>query len=844
MKNLIYLAKYDSHIQKCLFYLVNNLDDKEKDNVNEYIFNDIFYTRFYSLDKIKSSQDSNEDNFIIELMQDKDYLLSDNFCVFFENLFIERNLYLRYFAYCEVNIVNFLNYIIKTYEKIEFIDETINKNSNRINEIKQYFTDLISKDDEKYESNFSKINIIFENLEFLKYKNSCDMRNLLKNFKKFIQNMIIDIGLSSGIEKSTLEDEEILTSASENFKKETKQEDIKLNKEKLKNLNDNNNFSIFERCQTFSKKDKHEIINIPKPYAKPKEFILKEENPEEEISDEEDSDDEIFDNKNKVYKIQPIEYTSETPYKSIKIVFELLIKSIVSNINKEDYDGFVNSFNDDNLQQVKITKNVSFGLNNLYRLEVINNIIELFSDLNYTIEVTNIIEENKNNENNIEDKSNIEANDTNFTFLENENKENKSKKLSKTNLIVRKNTRKKTLNNNQSILTFTRSEKNKNKLLFFHHVDYLLKDDTVIVNFFNVISYFFFACKNNSILHKEIECLVYFSLSKYCPKEISYALINQCILFNLIFENIDKLNLLDQPNLANFCEILTLVFLLENKESEEYLKKNEKLRISYKEFYSPIYEMIKDSLLSDSICKNEDKDKEYKKLKENTQEDEFETQMQIMRKKNLKGFIEDCNSAMNRKKKNNLFRSGLFLEDSSYNLLKLRTQNFHRKSAVISDKCNNLQFNSKSLSSSISVDEIENNKVIDLNLESTELSTSIIEENNDELNKNENDIIPHKNSNNSNNSIDNQLSDNLFGFEIIKYKEVEVFSNLLENNTSNELKEVSKNEILKPLFMIKDHFKIQDRKKSVEVIQSPDNLGICIDEDFMNNISKSFSSRK
>ena len=107
-------------------------------------------------------------------------LIDSNYYVLFKKLLKERNTYLRYFAYSETNLINFITVL---YEKLKFqLDEyTMMENFN----INNYIKDSEKKNNQDLEIQF------YEN-------NALKLRELMYIMIKLIQNMIIDIGLSSG----------------------------------------------------------------------------------------------------------------------------------------------------------------------------------------------------------------------------------------------------------------------------------------------------------------------------------------------------------------------------------------------------------------------------------------------------------------------------------------------------------------------------------------------------------------------------------------------------------------------------------------------------------------------
>ena len=510
LKNMIYLSIFQTHFQNCLYLLFSIQNDKEN-IAKQKILIEIIIENFQIINpKIRSLRES-------------------NFVFLFEKLLSERNLYLRYFAYSEEeNLSIFLEILHKKIKReIDFLKNSCNEDideencflplnqkkksyktsnvfkaecsDNELGESQKHFTQNITK----IQNNIKKDNFFpefhIDDLLTEKEKARYSFRELLLILSKLLQNMIIDIGLSDGESNDEFVNSIVTT---------TQEKSILIDKDKISSLNE------VEKCD----KKIENVLEIPAPYIKPREFVLKQEDPEVELDEEEEEENEPEPKSKKfLYKNKPISYTSSNSYSIIKEIFKLLIIDL-SNQNFQ----------------------VIFGLENNLKLEVIILIIELFSDINYTATVSEKILLSKSDNLN----------------LDNINNKSRSKLKRKT-----------TLNNDKRILQHVTG----GNFIIKRH-DSLLDDNTILKKFFEILVYSFLKFENNNILHKNFEFLIQFILSDFCPNEIIDFFLSEFNIFNSI--NTISKNFKCPNNLVNICEISAKIFLSTNIQVKNCLVKS------------------------------------------------------------------------------------------------------------------------------------------------------------------------------------------------------------------------------------------------------------------------------
>lgn len=590
----------------------SNINSSRESNSNSAL--SFFKSLFFSSNKVEEKKNNFENNKISSIIESSSSSYSNNTN---KNHIINNK--------DNNSSKNIISTLLSTHES-ENIEETSIDNIKNINKLvisnsksntqgfkttalendtkllREINTDANTNSNTNEEAN--KDDIVIKSLLELNQVNSIDttIRDLLFIIIKLTQNMIIDVGLSSGIQ----EDDDIYinnTNTSSIFSKCIEQENkIKLNCSKISKLEINNNKIDLDKCLLpVVKKDsdngsiqnnnesnensENNAIIIPKPYIKPRQFALKDEEIEDEDEEEEEEEDEVC-SKKALYKSQPIAYSNNEPYEVLKKIFKLLISNIKDEKFEENYDRLNKDLN--NIDFPTNTNNkchfpLKFGLSNIYKLEEIILIIELFSDLNYTITVNNVIQSHMYSSNNKKiilssDYSNNTTTNTFNSIIKEEafQSPTKSNNFNAFNSQNRSFKRKSTLNKDKRILQFIKSGDISNEQIkaFINSeivIDSVINDKELLKGFFNNLIFCFFKFEDHSILHKEVEYLIQFIFGDFCPKEISLAFIKD----SCIFESIVKSNTTfsaSKRNLANICEISTLIFLTKNKEVRKYLE--------------------------------------------------------------------------------------------------------------------------------------------------------------------------------------------------------------------------------------------------------------------------------
>lgn len=463
-------------------------------------------------------------------------LTNSNFELLFESILTERNLYLKYFAYSNSNLLNLIVVLFDKYKQIldqQYLEKKCNESTSFLSYVDLFSNKKSSFSNNKTENVTQETNFNNEYILNINYSLMNDRkfssREICSILIKLIQNMIIDIGLSDG---------EFIYD--ESFKAHENQDnsEVFLNINKFDQLKEYNNILDLYTCLTLNKNvdldndsmtnnSKDINISIPKPYEKPREFILKQEN---YLDDYEYVVDE---NLNKeIYESKPISYTTNEPYEILKKLFFTII-------NKFNFE--------------KASLKESFGLNNLIELELLTLIIELFSDLNYTIHVNNLITKHKKLRNG--------------KLLSNE-----------VNLKAKSFKRKSTLNKDKRILQYVKANDDSWDLKHIftnseEKVEILINDKSTLSLFYENLIECFFRFENNSILHKNFEYLVQFLFSDYCPKELSDNFIDNSNILNSIVKSNSSFAI-TKRNLANICEISALLFMTSNSKVQKALSQS------------------------------------------------------------------------------------------------------------------------------------------------------------------------------------------------------------------------------------------------------------------------------
>lgn len=547
----MFLSRFQSHYQKCL-YLVFTIQDDEKESIEnqktliETIVNELH---------CKCEKDLK-----YNLCMNRYCLLIDsNFGVLFENILTERNLYLRYFAYSDSNLLRLITALFDKYKNLteyQNISKTLlneNKNGVLFSNVENYSIDNSKLEIGNNDNTITNTDISNKNNKLNAFLNVCALRNfsfLIREITnvliKLLQNMIIDVGLSDGIID---EEEDIIitnTNTSNLLESKLKKSDLVISPNKLNQLKDNNNKLDLEKCliklenEHDSTKNQSSLVNleepkiiIPKPYLKPREFILKEENYETDLSEDEEDEEDVKNIKKELYKSQPIAYKSNEPY----------------NVTKELFQFIINNFNNQS-----IIFQERFGLNNIIELELIILIIELLCDLNYTINVNNLIEEHRRSGRTriVEDQETVDK-----------------------KTVIRNFKKKTTLNNDKRILQFIKSnevpwELKKNFIFSEEKIEYVLNNKPLLCSFYKNLIDCFIKFEDNSILHKQFEYLVQFLFSDFCPKELADTFIEESCILETIVKSCSSFAIAKR-NLANICEIATLIFLATNSKVQKAL---------------------------------------------------------------------------------------------------------------------------------------------------------------------------------------------------------------------------------------------------------------------------------
>ena len=105
----------------------------------------------------------------------------------------------------------------------------------------------------------------------------------------------------------------------------------------------------------------------------------------------------------------------------------------------------------------------------------------------------------------------------------------------------------------------------------YNKLHILTKDQ--IITFIDQSINSFFNFQNNSMLHKEVEFLVTFLSSRYCPLEITMCVFNESNLFSMFCKaniNITKIPM----NISNQCEIISRIFITEIKQLQLIIEKS------------------------------------------------------------------------------------------------------------------------------------------------------------------------------------------------------------------------------------------------------------------------------
>ena len=89
------------------------------------------------------------------------------------------------------------------------------------------------------------------------------------------------------------------------------------------------------------------------------------------------------------------------------------------------------------------------------------------------------------------------------------------------------------------------------------------EEESIMLTFFNKLIFCFLKYENNNILHKEFEYFIQFIFSDFCPLQLSKIFINLSDIFKSMAKS--NSNVFEiKKNLANICEITTLIFLTKN----------------------------------------------------------------------------------------------------------------------------------------------------------------------------------------------------------------------------------------------------------------------------------------
>jgi hypothetical protein len=549
INSLIFLAKFQPHFQKCL-YLILSFQDKDLLTVENQkaLIENIINQLTCSCTKDKDS---------LSYICGARYctLVDSNYLNLFESILTERNLYLKYFAYSKFNFKHLLIFLYDKYKSItdkEQIQVKCGENTSFITYFELDQNKKVSfKNSKKEIKLYNKTSTKFDYFLDL----NCDLasqkklplllRELCHLITLLVKNMIVDIGLSDG--ETVYEEKNPLLEKEQD--KEAEKMEIYVDLKKYEKLKDYNNILDLYTCLTLNKDKNNDVLKnsntnninssdtvlIPKPYDKPREFIINQDdfgNKYDYNNDKDNYDD--YNIEKEIYSNKPIYYITDEPYEVIKNILSLVIEK----------------FNDSD----PVT-NDKFGLNNILELELLILIIELFCDLNYTIHVNKLIKDHKKSIQ-CEKLKNNPTNDRNNLI-------NTETIMNTTNLKHIK-----TLNKDKRILQYVKSNDFKWELksIFTNaeeRVDCLISDKNSLTNFFKKLVECFIKFENNSILHKNFEYLVNFLFLDFCPRQFSNTFIEESNILNTIV-NSNSSFAFTKRHLANICEISALVFTTSN----------------------------------------------------------------------------------------------------------------------------------------------------------------------------------------------------------------------------------------------------------------------------------------
>jgi len=441
-----------------------------------------------------------------------------------------------------INDINFdsesmKNFLLKLLEDREFYIKYILNNKHNLELLFELITKKISLE-YKFDKSNSDNNIIANNrksIHFLKY--FCNL-NILKIFHKLTQNFILDIekkleilDASSKEKKTTVNSIKSKSNITGNLMLMTKNKIKNTKKCYASNWHMTINNLIEVNVAGAIIKKPRVMILAPTDYEK--ELESDDEEPDEE--DEENiyfkknislnNKENNFNEKNshlqegENYETQKSKNEEELNLDNFQ---DLIIKQLVMVL-----DIIILSFN-----QNAIYKQNRFGRENMYKISCFNNIIEILININFYY----YIKENLNNK----------------------------EKIITSDLIL----------NNQNIdISF----EDNSDLCFEkdnHNINSIGISNKILCEFMENIFKCFFKFQEHSLMHKEIEILVTFLASEFCPFQfIEIFMYESFCLSNFTQKNINIKTKEEIPHhLINICEVLVRIFLSDNLNINNYLE--------------------------------------------------------------------------------------------------------------------------------------------------------------------------------------------------------------------------------------------------------------------------------